>query len=68
MALTYSAQVKTTKDDTSSTQTFNNLYSQIDDDESIYSFGTAYAALFDSDTSLVSATSIRKRTIAASND
>ena len=68
MALSYSATVRVKKGDTIQGQTFFDLYSQIDDDESIQQFGTAYAALFDSDTQLVESYCNRKRSWSASND
>ena len=68
MALTYSAQVKTTKDDKNTTKTFNALLETIDTDNAIGQFGTAYADLFSTDVALAASTAIRKRTIAAAND
>lgn len=69
MALTYSAQVKVKFPDSSSnTQTFSKMTEVLDTDNATSQFGSAYADLFSSDVSLVSSSTIRKRTIAASND
>ena len=64
MALTYSAQIKTTKDDKNTSKTFNDLLETIDTDQQISQFGSAYADLFDSDVTLTASVAIRKRTIA----
>ena len=64
MALTYSAQIKTAKDDKNTSKTFNDLLETIDTDQQISQFGSAYADLFDSDVTLTASVAIRKRTIA----